>query len=407
LRPAANGSARRAWRAAWLALGIAGPAAAQPAEPAIANPAVRAAVQVHRQGQSADAEQRLRALAGQDSEAAAWLAVVLLERGAPPAEAVRLLQRAATAGNAEAQHQLAFLYATGRGVPADERRAAELFTQAAQQNHGRAAANLGTLYAQGRGVPVDPAQAKSWYERAAAAGDPYGAFALARLIENEPRMQARAAEIYRQAADRGHLGASLRLGRMLADGKGIGRDTHAAQARLRHAASNGLPEAALALGDLIAQMIARGEGPGGSEAAARQAAQWYRQAADAGIAAAQFKLGNAYFAGAGVPRDFAQAQGWYQRAAQQGYVDAQYTLGIWLSGGVGGRTEPVEGQSWLLLAERAGNPDAGLVRTRGAEKLSPAQIKEAEAMAVRFVPKQERRPTDPESLPLKPPPATP
>ena len=115
-------------------------------------------------------------------------------------------------------------------------------------------------------------------------------------------------------------------------------------------------------------------------------------------------MGNCYFAGAGVPRDFVTAQRWYRRAANQGYADAQYVLGIWLSGGVAGITDPAAGYQWLTLAERQGHSNAAKVRARAAEKLTPDDIQRGNAAALAFIPRPERaRSTDDEAPPLRPP----
>lgn len=42
----------------------------------------------------------------------------------------------------------------------------------------------------------------------------------------------------------------------------------------------------------------------------REAAKWYRLAADQGLGAAQFNLGIMYVEGKGVPRDYVQAHMW-------------------------------------------------------------------------------------------------
>ena len=79
-------------------------------------------------------------------------------------------------------------------------------------------------------------------------------------------------------------------------------------------------------------------------------------------------------------------------------------LGIWKTGGVASPKDPVDGYMWLLLAERQGDTNAGKVRLRAAEKMSPADIRKAEAAADSFQPKPERpltRPDD-EAPPLKP-----
>jgi TPR repeat protein len=131
-----------------------------------------------------------------------------------------------------------------------------------------------------------------------------------------------------------------------------------------------------------------------NESAVRNALGWYEAAAAAGVASAQFKLGNAYFAGAGVARDPAQAQLWYMRAAQQGQPDAQDALGIMLTGGVAGPAEPVEGYKWLLLAERGGQLEAQNVRPKVAEQISAQDRAQAEALAQSFTPTLERPPDD-------------
>ena len=49
-----------------------------------------------------------------------------------------------------------------------------------------------------------------------------------------------------------------------------------------------------------------------------QAVQWYRKAAEQGIAKAQFNLGFMYNNGQGVRQDYMQAVHWYRKAAEQG-----------------------------------------------------------------------------------------
>ncbi len=359
-------------------------------------------------GDVTGAERTLRPLAAGDPEATAWLAVALLKRGDRQglAEAVQLLHEAAGVGNARARYLLAFQYAAGEGVPRDETRAALLFQEAAEGGIARAAYNLGVLYTKGRGVQPDTTQAMAWYRRAADAGDAYGAYALARAIERSPQASTRAAEIaqlYRVAADQGHLPAAQRYASLLIEGRGVQRDVAAAERYLRHAMSNGYPEAGMLMGDLSASIAMSSRGAQ-AQAAARNAVTWYRAAAEAGVAMAQFKLANALFAGTGVERDLARAEQWYGRAARQGLADAQYVLGIWRVGGVASPPDAVEGYMWLLLAERAGNTNAAKVRMRAMEKVSAGDQQQAEARAAGFRPQPERprsRPDD-EAPPLRP-----
>jgi len=57
------------------------------------------------------------------------------------------LQRAAQAGDSDAQYHLAYLYENGLGVPKDEAKALELYQQAADLGHPSAQNNLDTLKA--------------------------------------------------------------------------------------------------------------------------------------------------------------------------------------------------------------------------------------------------------------------
>ncbi|MBV9833215.1 MAG: sel1 repeat family protein [Alphaproteobacteria bacterium] len=366
------------------------------------------AVAAAEKGDAVTAEPLLRPLALDNNEAAAWLGYLLVQHGDEDnvREGMILLRRAAFAGNARAKYGLAFQYLNGSGTDRNDIEAARLFHEAADGGIARAAYNLGLMYANGRGVPRDPAQALKWYEQAARAGDPYGSYAWARAMETSPQAPQRWAEIaplYLAAAKAGHVPAAVRYGAMLLEGRGVSRDRARAEFWLRHAADHGYPEAALLMGDLFGQMALSRTGRQ-QEEAAKSAASWYLRAAEAGVAIAQAKLGNCYFAGAGVPRDFPTAQRWYRRAANQGNADAQYVLGVWLSGGVAGTTDPVEGYRLLVLAERQGHSNAAKVRARAVEKLSPDQIQRGDQAALSFVPKPERLPSADEEAPtLKPP----
>jgi hypothetical protein len=158
---------------------------------------------------------------------------------------------------------------------------------------------------------------------------------------------------------------------------------------LIQAQENGMPEAALALGDMAARTPATRD-KAANEKIVQSALSWYQAAANAGVPSAQFKIANAYFAGVGLPRDPAQAQLWYSRAAQQGLPQAQHALGIMLIGGVAGASDPVEGYKWLLLAEKGGNPDSRIVREKAAEQIAGADRKRAETLAQSFTPTLER-----------------
>jgi TPR repeat protein len=382
-------------RAALLATLLAANAAAhaQSADMADVAPPLRPAVAAYRSGDLSTAERAFQSLASSNADAEAWLGALLIERGAT-GEGLRLIQRAAAAGSSEGNHRLALAFATGdAGMPRDDARAAELFAKAARMGHRRAQLNLGTLYFRGQGVPRDLVQARAWLEKAAVDGDPYALYALGRAMSEalgpvavEP---SRAADLYRRAAEKGHPLAALRYGMALADGAGVKKDVAAAQRWLAQAQQSGVPEAALALGDMAVRSPASRDNAA-NEKILKSAMSWYAVAAHAGVPSAQFKLANAYLGGVGVTRDPVQAQLWYGRAAQQGLMEAQQALAVMLITGVAGTTDPVEGYKWLLLAERAGHPDARATRDKLGDRISDRDRKRAEALAQNFTPTIER-----------------
>lgn len=366
---------------------------AQPNETGNVSPALGAAVAAYRAGDRVGAETSLRALAPADADAAAWLGALLLERGAS-AEGLQLIRRAADAGSAEGAHRLALVFAYGEaGLPRDEAQALRWFQRAAEKGHQRAQLNLGTLYLRGPAASRDLIEARAWLEKAAANGDPYALYALGRAMSESmgPAMAdpARAADLYRRAAEKGHPFAALRYGLALGDGIGIKPDAIAAQRWLLHAQASGIAEAALALGDMAARTpVSRDKAT--NEKALKSAIAWYEVAAHAGVPSAQFKLANAYLAGAGVARDTAQAQQWYDRAARQGVTQAQNALGILLIGGAAAAPDPVEGYKWLLLAERGGHPESRTIREKTTAQMTALDRKRAEELAQRFSPTPER-----------------
>jgi len=117
-----------------------------------------------------------------------------------------------------------------------------------------------------------------------------------------------------QAAQRGLVSAQYLLGTRYASGIGVAQSEHLAVLWLGKAAEQGHSKARLRLGNIYAMPHPA------------QAADFYREAAQAGLAAAQFALSQAYASGAGVPQDDEWALHWCQQAADQGWALAQHAL---------------------------------------------------------------------------------
>jgi len=98
-----------------------------------------------------------------------------------PGKARALLTKAAEANLAEAQYQLGVMNADGVGGPQDDAAARAWFEKAAAQNHAGALERMGTFTEIGRGGPQDSAAAKVYYEKAAALGNESAKAALKRV----------------------------------------------------------------------------------------------------------------------------------------------------------------------------------------------------------------------------------
>ncbi len=88
----------------------------------------------------------------------------------------------------------------------------------------------------------------------------------------------------------------------------------------------------------------------------KQAAEWYRKAAEKNYASGEIRLADLYRDGRGVARDMEQAAGWYRKAADQGDSGAQATLGLLYSIGQGVPKSDAEAYYWLDLAAAVKGP---------------------------------------------------
>ena len=87
------------------------------------------------------------------------------------AAAARWFRLSADEGNADAQVNLGYLYATGQGVPQDDQEAVRWYRKSAGQRNALGLNNLGTMYESGRGVAKDQTEALKLYRSAADLGN--------------------------------------------------------------------------------------------------------------------------------------------------------------------------------------------------------------------------------------------
>lgn len=95
-----------------------------------------------------------------------------------------------------------------------------------------------------------------------------------------------------------------------------------------------------------------------------QAVRWYRRAAEAGLAEAQFNLAHCLATGSGTPRSDNEALQWMLRAAGQGLASAQYLAGVMLAEGIGTQADPARAIVWLERAIQGGHLEAASLLQR-------------------------------------------
>ena len=108
---------------------------------------------------------------------------------------------------------------------------------------------------------------------------------------------------------------------------------------------------------------------------------------------AQWRLGMMYEKGNGAPKDNDEAIRLYREAAEQGHTFAQVSLGNMYAEGRGGPQDEMAAHMWFDIAASAPDAISALGgrwrRDEIAERMTPAQIAEAQRLAREWKPKNE------------------
>jgi TPR repeat protein len=154
-----------------------------------------------------------------------------------------------------------------------------------------------------------------------------------------------------EQAQTGNAVAQTLLAELLARGLGVRQDFKEAAGWYKLAADQGDPEALYALGRLYI------DGRGVEKDAAR-AAELFRQAGDLGQVTALRELGYLHLRGEGAEKDEFRAAAYLTRAANGGDSDAQFTLGGLFVEGIGVSQDDVQAARWFGEAAKSGHVPA-------------------------------------------------
>jgi len=182
----------------------------------------------------------------------------------------------------------------------------------------------------------------------------------------------------RAKAEAGDPQAQAQLGDLYIKGEVVTNSYREAAKWFRMAAAKNNPEGQFGLAQLY------DAGQGGVPRDMAEALKLYQQAADQGLAGAEYTLGFMYESGHGVPKNQAEAIKWYAKAAEQGDSLAQFDLAQRYELGVGTKMDHVEALKWYLIAARQGQSDSAKRGDNLKKYLSSAEIAEAERRADAF-----------------------
>jgi uncharacterized protein len=162
-------------------------------------------------------------------------------------EAISSWRKAADKGSTSAMVELGVLYATGSGLAQDEAQARRLFERAAEAGNPRGVTNLAGL--SGGGAAADPVRARALLAKTALtnAETQYQLGMMMAEGTGGPKDEVAARALFEKAAAQNHPGALERMGAFAQSGVGGPQDSSAAKAYYEKAVSLGNEDAKVAL----------------------------------------------------------------------------------------------------------------------------------------------------------------
>lgn len=286
-------------------------------------------------------------------------------------QAMRYLRQAADAGDADAMAHLGHIYANGLGVTQDNSTAMSWFWKAAGQEHAGGYFGLGYMYLSGHGTPKDYGKALKYLKQAVQAhgsgswgGSSDTFFYLGLMHLNgwgTRRDTGQAITMWETSSRLGHMLASYNLAMLHLGGHTkASQPCQSAVGLLKKVAEKGFPaqqeahedfqagdyewallnflkaaEMGVELGQSnAAWMLTEGYGYEGPEAG-QAALVLYKRAAQQGNTEALLRIGDGYWYGKGVPRDWRRAAQMYNEAGKHHNAQALFNMGFMHQYGVG------------------------------------------------------------------------
>ena len=189
---------------------------------------------------------------------------------------------------------------------------------------------------------------KKELKEAAEKGDPEAQYKIALKYSKEHKDYKTAVKWLTQAAEQNHIESQYMLGIIFETGFGEGlKDINEAKKWFRNVAETGDSRGQYALARIYA-----------NTGQYEKALSWCEKAAEQGAEIAQFYMGESYYRGKGVQKNFKIALEWFEKAAKQGHPKAQYMVGLIHYEGNGVQQDYNEALDWIRKAAKQENADA-------------------------------------------------
>ena len=257
--------------------------------------------------------------------------------------------------------------------------ALDLGLKAAERGEPQAHTLVGRIYGEGLGIAQNAPLAAQWFARGAQLGDPEAMFAYGVMLAEGrgiDKDRREAARYFEAAAAHKHALANYNLALLFLKGDGKPENPYRAFMHMRYAAESGVTAAQYDLGTMYATGT-------GTNPNAFEAAKWIGKAAAAGHAEAQVDYALILFRGHGVdPPDPKRGAEFFRRAAENGVATAQNRLARCYAHGAGVEKNLVEAAKWNFIARVGGIEDEGLDKLLA--KLSQADRAKAQVAAAQW-----------------------
>lgn len=257
------------------------------------------------------------------------------------AKAYDWYQMAAQQNDGDAWCALGYMYMNGCGVEQSNEDAIDCFNQAIDNGCDKANVGIGRMYMGGYGDEEDRnTQAFSYIQKAYNAGTIDGMYYYGYVNEYGIGVEANyelAMDSYKKTIEMTPAdvsdqyainAANTRIGFMYVDAKGVEKDDATAMDYFKAAADADYAMAQYYMGILY-------ENGYGTDVDYDEAMDWYQAAAEQDYAPALNQIGYLYYNGYGVDVDFEQAVYYQKLSATQGYAAAQVNLGYLYENGIG------------------------------------------------------------------------